>query len=197
MGQCLVNMPADGQYSDKFFRAWVILFRMLCIDPLFTFPCVFFLLLISLLYSSLCRFPLILPGLFSFPFLFRLFYPLSWSVFPTEAHRPTSTSLLLCVRISCRIFLSPRSSFPPPCQLVHNVDLIWYSNACGTVALLHAVANNRETIGLKEGALMVRILLSLSLSRGHTCTVVDLITGSYLYVVPVPRPENNALPLRY
>jgi hypothetical protein len=42
------------------------------------------------------------------------------------------------------------------------------SNACGTVALLHAVANNRETIGLKEGALMVRILFSLSLSRGHT-----------------------------
>jgi hypothetical protein len=43
--------------------------------------------------------------------------------------------------------------------MAFNISL-FDSNACGTVALLHAVINNKEKIGLKEGALMVRKYLN-------------------------------------
>ena len=64
---------------------------------------------------------------------------------------------------------------------------LFYSNACGTVALLHAVINNKEKIGLKEGALMVRkylntfcIMSRVEGSQYHNSFMKDCFIWRYL-----------------
>lgn len=52
------------------------------------------------------------------------------------------------------------------------------SNACGTVALLHAVANNRERIGLEDGALKTFLDMSQSMSPEERAQALQDQTGS-------------------